>query len=344
MAFDEFTFDDDGDIVPAQYPPGTVEYAEDDFEEHVRRAKERDAGRKPANASAEAWALLTQGKTIGKKVMLYQEVLGYGPAGSDASIPVNILELVAPDRNALDLCITLRNPQNVGLDGGNLPPEQAQGNIQQLTGETDSDTADFGINVSGPSGIGCPHNPVAFIEWGIGGVQANAEVDFVNGTTINVRASFLRVSAFLEIFDTNFSWLTALSAFVGPQIGANNVAQRTFTLPQTLTPLAADTMSGPVPRFAREFTVGHSININNDRLPLLVTFERGNGLLNAGQSIYETVGDPAGAASQVVNALRPGERAPIPNGAMIWRMSNLSNPAVSGDSIVNPLITFFLAL
>lgn len=370
MAFDENGdwYDDDfeGGLAgedPEEAPNMPVELIEDDFEKLVRQTKERDAGKTPANSAGEAWVMLMQGKTIGKKVNLYQEVLGYGPSGSSAAVPVNMFELAAPDRNALDLTITLHHPQNINLNGGNLPVALSQrSNIQTLSGELDSNFIEAGpglLDANTPGlpcqfpGVGCPHNPIALLEWGIGGIQQKAEIDFMVGTTINIRASFVRLSAFLQIVDTTFSWLTSLSAFVGPYIGAQNSAQRSFDTRALLAaggpgiPPATAGYSGAVPYMAKRFSVyeqnatpGATVSI-----PFAVTFDRGPGLNQVGRYIFNSVGTIP-PAPQFWNAIDPADAhdIPIPNGAMFWNIYNISNPATANENLIRPIIVFDLSI
>lgn len=364
MAFDEDgEWFDEGELAgedpeEADNPP--VIFVEDDFDALTRLARERDAGKKPADAMGESWVMLMQGKTIGKKVMLYQEVSGYGPSGSSAAIPVNMFELAAPNRNALDLTITLHHPQNVNLNGGNLPVAVQQlSNLQTLTGEQDSNAGHVGLlNPVTPGapqatgGVGCPHNPIAIIEWGIGGVQQKAEVDFMVGATINIRASFVRISAFLQIVDTSFSWLTALSAFIGPYTGAQNSAQRSFDTRAILTPggpgipPATAGYSGEVPYMAKRFSIYADGDGARPSIPFVVEFDRGPGLNRVGRYIFNSVGSIPVAPAQFFNAIDPADAhdIPIPNGAMFWTIYNISNPAVSNENLVFPIIIFDLSI
>lgn len=57
----------------------------------------------------------------------------------------------------------------------------------------------------------------ALVEWGVGGVQDNALVDFINGTTFSIEGSFLRVTGIVEPIPAN------VGPVPEPQAGTNMI-------------------------------------------------------------------------------------------------------------------------
>jgi hypothetical protein len=105
----------------------------------------------------------------------------------------------------------------------------------------------------GPQGIQAGDDPiaVAHVTWGIGGISADAEVDFGTGVQLNVPATFLRVTATHEgVAGAGNTGAIMLGAFVGYfPIGVCGCATRTLRRLVPLVPPADQDF--PVPNFAR---------------------------------------------------------------------------------------------
>lgn len=155
------------------------------------------------------WGMLARGKTLGKRTI--HTATGSFQSGFS---PVDILTLQADDEYALNLNICLCPPKYFE---GTLPAD-----VQSLS-TTQTNTQ---LQAAQPFQI---PRLFAIIDWGIGGVSNTAEVDFANGANLNLSATFLRIRGSLDtesITDNRFD-AYELSAFVGPGMPRNVVAQRT---------------------------------------------------------------------------------------------------------------------
>lgn len=214
MSNDEYEIDEEGNIFRPDYPRGTVEVMEDPYEGALKLAREHGYGL-PKPTPYNEWSQLQQGKTIGKRGNLNISVDG------QLSDTINLLEVGGPDLAAINLCITL------------LPPERIYDAITAI--------ANAGaLNATGSQSINDELEPVppgefpgtlldifAIVEWGIGGVQSSAEVDFALGTQINIQASWVRVRASGRMIGGT-NELVTVGAFVGPGQASNQgSAQRT---------------------------------------------------------------------------------------------------------------------
>lgn len=96
---------------------------------------------------------------------------------------------------------------------------------------------------------------VAVIQWGTGGVQQEAEVDFLDGMTFALCASYLRVSAGREYLTNAVGSEMTLgaSAGYGAVAGANIRPQRTRYVNVAIATMSIRTV--PVPPYARSFKV-----------------------------------------------------------------------------------------
>lgn len=171
------------------------------------------------------WTALIQDKTIGKKIAIAAQ---NNDSGSVTGNSLNILQISAPNEFAQQLQVVLGSPRLVPyfqFPGGTPPMDGA---IQDATG--DRDNYDLLMHPD-PGGLSL-YQAIAVIEWGIGGVQYKAEVDFLNGLCINLVASWVRVSAFLDALNTEGLEVDGgayiFSAFIGPGYPKANNAQRTF--------------------------------------------------------------------------------------------------------------------
>lgn len=183
------------------------------------------------------WTALIQDKTIGKRIAI-------GAQSTDSGIvqgnSLNILQVAAPNEFAQQLQIVLSSPKLVPdfqFPGGIVPTD---GTIQDASG--DRDNYDF-YRHPNPAGDVSWMQAIAVIEWGIGGVQYKAEVDFLNGLCINLVASWVRVGAFIDAVFINNDVQVILSggayivsAFIGPGYPKSNNAQRTFYIGEVTEP------------------------------------------------------------------------------------------------------------
>ena len=268
------------------------------------------------------WERLSQGQALGKRIVIAVPNL---PFGAQRPGTVDMLQIKGEDRDACQIAITLIPPKarvQPEFPGGVFPPD-----VQTVAG-TRSPASMFASPPAG--GVYFAPPAVALIQWGIGGVQSEAEVDFSNGAVVNVTASFVRVGAFIDLPAESFPVGVAveLGAFVGPGYPRSPSAQRTYDL-QTLlagarpdlaygdkgyiTPLAGKQPLFPVPPHAKyvnvlavDPNVGAPLTANT--LDADIVFFRNN-----------TAGALAGSF-HVTNA-RSGPVA-IPNGAVYWSMQN----------------------
>lgn len=170
------------------------------------------------------WTALIQDKTIGKRIVI-------GAQGTDSGTvqgnSLNILQIAAPNEYAQQLQLVLGSPKLVP-ENPTVLAMLADGSIQNATGERDN--YDILLHPE-PSGVSLMQ-AIAVIEWGIGGVQYKAEVDFLNGLCINLVASWVRVGAFIDALNTDGLVVDGgayvFSAFIGPGFPKANNAQRTF--------------------------------------------------------------------------------------------------------------------
>lgn len=170
------------------------------------------------------FGLLADGKPCGKKTVIDYIPPNISPGLSTPS-PVDILTVGAEGEEsyAQQLSITLKSPQVIpGLTTSGTT------DFQNLTGEQDSRALFLSPALNALSLA----NPVALIQWGNGGTQCEAEVDYINGLVINLCASWVRVRAFIDKYELAFTTTDqlpyVLAAFVGPGTPKPNNAQRTI--------------------------------------------------------------------------------------------------------------------
>lgn len=201
-----------------------------DFRDTIEKARQR-----PHNVPVtDHWRALIAGKTIGKRVNV--AVLGVSPEVGGTSLPrtppTNLFEIGSVDEQALTLTVTLSQPRLIPADkfpGGVIPTNPLE--LADATGERTnaSYAADVPATIDWLPGV-------AFLEWGIGGVQNSAEIDWVNGATLNITASWVRISAFVDAVHGGFGGsltnsVLSLTAFVGPgTIDKGTSAQRTMQI------------------------------------------------------------------------------------------------------------------
>lgn len=139
--------------------------------------------------------------------------------------PVDMIVVEGDNLDAIQLSLTLHPPRVIPIAFCELPLD-----LQNVTGEQ----ANSEISVCDFPGTKDPIRwpPLeALIEFGVGGVSTKVIVDYLNGVTFSVTASYLRVSALItqtkhcgDIYGTSAAY--HLAAHVGPGF-AESHAQRT---------------------------------------------------------------------------------------------------------------------
>ena len=166
------------------------------------------------------FARLAMGGCYGKStILLYDK---RSPLVQNAQGDMIVLE--GDDLDACQLSLTLHPPRVVPLALCELPLD-----VNNVTGEQGNSEVSVCAFPGSDEAIRWP--PLeAVIEFGVGGVGTRVVVDYMNGVTLSVIASYLRVSALVtqnrcgDIFGT--SALYRLAAHVGPGF-AEAHAQRT---------------------------------------------------------------------------------------------------------------------
>ena len=139
--------------------------------------------------------------------------------------PVDMIVIEGDDLDAIQLSLTLHPPRVIPIAFCELPID-----LQNVTGEqTNSEVS--------PCDFPGTKDPIrwppleAVIEFGVGGVSTKVIVDYLNGVTLSVTASYLRVCALVtqtkhcgDIYGTSAAY--HLAAHVGPGF-ADSHAQRT---------------------------------------------------------------------------------------------------------------------
>jgi hypothetical protein len=174
-----------------------------------------------------------------------------GTDNGDQVASVQVLQLEGDDADACQCCITLLPPRVSTIEYALL-----QTDPQNLTTTLDSNEVPTGVFPGTALPIAWPPFE-AVIEWGIGGARARAYVDFLNGTTLNVIASFVRVYGAVAqgpgVDLANTSAAYQLSAFVGPGWTKTGTAQKTVFVGEIANEASSAVVT--VPPFARRVTI-----------------------------------------------------------------------------------------
>lgn len=196
-----------------------------------------------------AFGRLAMGQTLGKpSILLYDST---NPRVQNAGVDMFTLE--GDDLDAQQLTITLHPPRVVPLS---FTEASARLDQQNLTGEQTNAEVTVGVFPGTNRPVLWP--PLeALIEFGVGGVSTQVVVDFVNGITLTVEASYLRAHAQIsqsresgDIFGTSAAYY--LAAHVGPGF-AESHAQRTVFAGAVADRNESDVFD--VPRFAKVATL-----------------------------------------------------------------------------------------
>jgi hypothetical protein len=192
---------------------------------------------------------LALGQTLGKS-----SILIYDHESDDVqSAPVDMITLEGDDLDSWQLVLTLHPPRVIPLAFDEV---RARLDQQNLTGEVTNSEVSVGRFPGTKRPIRWP--PLeAMIEFGTGGVSTQAVVDYANGVTLTVQASYLRVSALIsqsrrrgDIFGTSAAYY--LAAHVGPGF-AESHAQRTIFVDDVKEQRESDVFD--VPKFAKIATL-----------------------------------------------------------------------------------------
>jgi hypothetical protein len=170
-------------------------------------------------------------------------------ANASAGSQVDMLSIQGDDADAQQLVVTLGSPSVIPQA---FSQTLAQVGQQNRSGEQDNEQVQSRTVFPGLlTPISWPPFE-AILQWGVGGTSHEAAVDFINGSTINVTASFLRVFgrvvAGSDIDISGTSAIYTLSAFVGPGWVPSS-AQKTIYV--GLLPSLAESAVFAVPRFAK---------------------------------------------------------------------------------------------
>jgi hypothetical protein len=163
--------------------------------------------------------------------------------------PVDMIVVEGDDLDATQLCLTLHPPRVIPLALCELNERLDQQNVTGEQSNAEVTNCDF-PGTKEP--IRWP--PLeALIEFGVGGVSTKVIVDYLNGVTLSVIASYLRVSALItqtkhcgDVFGTSAAYY--LAAHVGPGF-AESHAQRTIFVGDVDDHHEGDVFD--VPRFAK---------------------------------------------------------------------------------------------
>jgi hypothetical protein len=168
---------------------------------------------------------LAMGQTLGKS-----SILIYNHESHDVQqSPVDMITVEGDDLDAWQLVLTLHPPRVIPIAFDEISDQLDQ---QNLTGEQTNSEVTTGHFPGSHKPIQWP--PLeALIEFGTGGVSTQVVVDYMNGVTLSVIASYLRVHALVsqsrddgDIFGTSAAYY--LAAHVGPGFAVPHVQRTIF--------------------------------------------------------------------------------------------------------------------
>lgn len=254
-----------------------------------------------------AWGRLSKGGAMGKKANI---VFNGGDGGSPLqSALVPILQVDGDDADACQLVVTLGPPSVVPLEfSSTLGPS----NPQNATGEQDN------LEMQGRTFFPGTLDPItwppfeALIEWGVGGNSSEVAVDFINGATVPIVASWVRVHGVVvsgtEAGVSGTSAIYTLSAFVGPGL-ARARAQKTVYAGQVDSLVESDVFA--VPKFAkRAYVVGCDDSAAPDVAVTVATLR-----------FWQSPNKTANVGNFVSSGNQPGS-FPVPAGAAYFTVVN----------------------
>jgi hypothetical protein len=255
------------------------------------------------------WSRLAKDAPLGQKTNIF-----YNPhVNKFQTDPVQILQLPGDEGTDLDatqIQLVLAPPRAIPREVIYLPAD-----IQGMTGEFDNAAmASFGTYPGGIHPIAWP--PFIYVvEWGVGGTRVRAEIDAVNGASVNLTASFVRVYGAVALDaiegapNPGTEGVYTLAAFVGPGFPREGSAQRTVFLGE-LTAAGTPDQSSEIfatPPLAKDVTVLSNAGFGNVTAGY-VTFSQDPGGLNP-------------VATYFVNGNQPGSFR-VPNGGAYFQVQS----------------------
>lgn len=256
---------------------------------------------------------LARGCALGKS-----SILVYDASAEDVQeAGVDMIVVEGDDLDACQMIVTLAPPRVIPIAFADLPLDS-----QNLSGEmTNVEVGDNNFPGTG-SPVAWPPLEV-LIEWGVKGARAAAVADFVNGMTISVVASYLRVRALVTQSEDNggitgTSAAYYLAAFVGPGMPVFAIPRRTVYVGQIAN--ANESAIFTVPKFAQKaYVVGSTSGI-----PPIVTA----GYLR----FFQDAAGAKGVGDLFINGNQPTP-FDVPNGAMYFAVYNQSGSPMSFAAI-----------
>lgn len=233
---------------------------------------------------------------------------------------VDMINVEGDDLDALQLVVTLHPPRVIPIAFEEVGRILAQ---QNMTGEQTNAQVSIDRFPGTKHSIRWPPLEAA-IEFGVGGVATKVVVDYLNGVTLTVPASFLRVSALVtqskergEITGTSAAYY--LAAHVGPGF-AESHAQRTIFVGHIDN--RHESQIFDVPKFAKVATLIGTREHHRHRQPILSV-----GWIRFWQSPdgHEGVADFFVSSGQ--------ERVEVPNAAQYFSVFNESGHKMKMSTI-----------
>jgi hypothetical protein len=235
-------------------------------------------------ANLTPWSRMIRGQPLGQKGNLYYDASEDVPQLQ----PVTLLDVQGDDCDACPIAVTLHGRYAI-------PNATIDINVQGMTGELDN----ANIGTGNYPGTLLPINwppIVAIVEWGCGGTRAVAYVDWKQGATINVPASFLRVHAMVPPDAINAPGTTGVytvGAFAAYGQPRNHNATRTIFLGSVDGGGAVSSGVFAVPPFANRATVLAFDPAGAVTVATLQFWRSPDGTVNAGNYL-ETGNVPGG--------------------------------------------------
>jgi hypothetical protein len=166
---------------------------------------------------------LAKNGNLGKSSILIYDRHANGPQAS----PVDMISIRGDDLDACQMVVTLHPPRVIPLEFDILAID-----TQNLSGEQTNSEVSISDFIADDSPIEWP--PLqALLEFGAGGTSSKVIVDFLNGVTVSVTASYLRVHALVtqtkDVFDiggTSAAYYCA--AHVGPGFAENHITNTVY--------------------------------------------------------------------------------------------------------------------
>jgi hypothetical protein len=197
-----------------------------------------------------SWGRLRRGKTTGKSVNILLSASGSIVDGIVRTAPTDMFTVNGKDDDAIPMTVTI--PPIRAFDQAITGPPAGQ-SIQDLQGSYDTvQLIKVATNTLAPLNLG---NPIIILEWGVGGVSSEAEVDVINGACINLTANFVRARAAIEQ-PGRTGVIYNIRSFIGPGRPKDRNAQR--TLGGLLTHDGVTTNVLVTPRFAKTVYIAGS--------------------------------------------------------------------------------------